>query len=222
MRFRTFSIGVALALAVLLFGQQRSLSAADAGSFQRRFDLTRSFAGWAGMGSPASWETRIEAPARLVPGFWTVDQIPQERLRVPLVVIDLSQALAADATRQLTVADIARYENARGEIPAGALVTVHTGWHPLAPGRVQPFSEEAVHFLVEGRLAVGLGSDAPRTLDSPRRPSALSLYIAQHSVYRLDNMDLNSVSAARGQIVVRPLPYAGALQRQAQVQAQVL
>ena len=34
--------------------------------------------------------TNIDAPAHLVRGMWTVDQIPPERLIAPLVVLDVT------------------------------------------------------------------------------------------------------------------------------------
>ena len=41
--------------------------------------------------------TRMDAPARLVQGSWTVDQIPAVRLVAPLVVIDVSAGVSGFA-----------------------------------------------------------------------------------------------------------------------------
>src|SRR6266478_6142655 len=111
MRIQTFVIGSVLALALFLFAQQRPEAAQPSG-FREVVDLTHSLPTPASEpankssyrlrtvadneralrsvpGIPASeqYATRMDAPARLVSGLWTVDQIPAGRLIAPLVVI---------------------------------------------------------------------------------------------------------------------------------------
>src|ERR1700739_4306615 len=102
MRYKTLVIGYALALALLLFAQHRPDTVAPSG-FSGVVDLTHSYsrvqaqvpASAFGLARNAALtqkdsphrvsvssqaNTRIDAPAHLQQGMWTVDQIPPERL----------------------------------------------------------------------------------------------------------------------------------------------
>src|SRR5271165_6717607 len=78
--------------------------------------------------SSEQFATRIDAPARLRPGMWTVDQIPAGRLIGPLVVLDVSATVRSNPDYEISVQDIARWEQTNGQIPLGAVVMVRTGW----------------------------------------------------------------------------------------------
>lgn len=149
MKWKTFVVGYALALALLLFAQHRPQQP-TAATFTQIIDLTH------GIGSaPAAavssrallprpvsaaesypqrqttsipFPTRLQAPAHYAPGLWTVAQIPPERLFAPLAVIDIHSQARNNADYQLTVADIANWERVHGQIPLGAVVAVRTGW----------------------------------------------------------------------------------------------
>lgn len=147
MKWKTFVVGYALALALLLFAQHPPEQRTPA-TFTQIVDLTHS------MGSaPAAAEsshallpqpvslsysaaparathfpTRLQAPARYAPGLWTVAQIPPQRLFAPLAVIDVHSQALQNPDYQLTVTDISKWEQAHGQIPLGAVVIVRTGW----------------------------------------------------------------------------------------------
>ena len=76
--------------------------------------------------SSEQFSTRIDAPSRLGRGQWTVDQIPAGRLIGPLVVLMLAPACESDY--EISVEDIASWEQANGQIPLGAVVMARTGW----------------------------------------------------------------------------------------------
>ena len=198
MKWRTFAIGYIFALGLLLLVQHRP-GLAQGGAralpaFRAVIDLTRP-AG-ASLGEvhkggraliPAaltsrtipnphdSLETRMESPATYSSRLWTVGQIPAERLVAPFVVIDVREKVRKQPDYQLSVQDIANWEQTYGPIPTDAIVAAETGWgerwnSPQAywnrdlrgmkhfPG----FSEEAVKFLVEARETLALGIDAGR------------------------------------------------------------
>ena len=127
MRIHTFVIGSVLALALFLFAQKRP-ETAQPGGFREVVDLTHSLPASGiekpqkpgyrietvalseRIPSSASdshisesqaskqFATRIDAPARLSHGMWTVDQIPAGRLIGPLVVLDVSAGAEAIPT----------------------------------------------------------------------------------------------------------------------------
>src|SRR5215831_3017260 len=135
MRIKTLVIGYALALTLFLFAQRRS-ETAQPSDFSGVVDLTHGVQGSAlpaadrvgrlrtaallTKDSPhrvlaSSSGTTIDAPAHLARGMWTVDQIPPERLVAPLAVLDVTQQVKRNPDYQVSVEDIARWEQIHGE-----------------------------------------------------------------------------------------------------------
>ncbi len=116
--------------------------------------------------------THVDIPAHFVADGVTVDNYPADLLIGPAVVIDISARAADDADAALEVADIEAWESANGEIPAGAIVFLYSGWDARwsepesfrnadADGvqHYPGFSAEAATFLVEQRDIRGVGVD---------------------------------------------------------------
>src|SRR6201993_4928504 len=194
MRFKTLVIGYALALALLLFAQHRP-DAAQPSGFTGVVDLTHAYSRSQAKALPpdlgparnasltqkdsvhrvtvsSQANTRIDAPAHLQQGMWTVDQIPPERLIAPLCVLDVTEQVRRDPDYEVSVGDIAQWEQIHGEIPPGAVVLARTGWgtrwdSPKDYRNIDKkgvmhfpgYSEDAAKFLVEARLALALGID---------------------------------------------------------------
>ena len=232
MRMRAFIIGYSMALVMFLLSQHRTVSA-EAPAFRRTVDLTRltlildtTTLGTTTLNAAQSvtrQATRIEAPGRIVPGLWTVDQIPVQRLRAPLVVLNVTQLVAANPNYQIRVEDIAAWEVEHGDIPFGAVVIARTGWQPeTSRGRSPRFSTDAVQFLVEGRAVVGLGTDGPSVEEHRGSANAGHTFAARHSVYQLDNVNLNSVPDSGGGVFISPSGVSGSLQSGTRVLAMVM
>lgn len=70
--------------------------------------------------------THLDAPAHVIPGGRTIDQITPEELVSECVVIDVS----GDANEKylLDTAAVEKFEREHGIIPANSLVIVYTGW----------------------------------------------------------------------------------------------
>jgi len=248
MRIHTFVIGSVLALALFLFAQKRP-GTAQPGGFREVVDLTHSLPA-NGFEKPQksgyrletvalseriptsrssesqAWEqfsTRIDAPARSHRGTWTVDQIPAGRLIGPLVLLDVSASTKSNPDYEISVQDIATWEQANGQIPLGAVVMARTGWGSRwnsvrsyrnadskglthFPG----YSRDAARFLAEGRNALGLGIDTANLDRGSARKSAVAQYAAEHGLYllanvaNLDRMHLNGAVA-----MVAPAKVAG-------------
>ncbi len=154
MKWKTFVVGYALVLALVLFGQRRT-PASEPSPFSRVVDLTHTiddktpvygdsraptfevhtlasipkdgyFARWFSL--PEHYGTHLDAPAHFARGRWTVEQIPPERMIGPLVVLDVRGKAQASADYQISLDDIGEWETANGHIPPGAIVVARTGW----------------------------------------------------------------------------------------------
>jgi kynurenine formamidase len=245
MKTQTLVIGYALALALIVFAQRRSENVQPSG-FSGVVDLTHSWRKSAGRAEtrsnavvrPASLvehdavrrvsastanNTNIDAPAHLARGMWTVDQIPPERLIAPLVVIDVTGQVKKNPDYELSVEDIARWEQIHGDIPAGAVVLARTGWggrwnsgdgYRNADKRgvmhFPGYSQDAAQFLVEGRAVLALGIDTMSVDPGDSKTLAVHEYTLAHSVYHLENVaNLDRVPDAGAVVVVAPMKLEG-------------
>jgi kynurenine formamidase len=198
MRWRTFIIGWVLAVAVLLLAHRQSPSPQPL-PFRQVVDLTRAVNVSAGDPRWDNVATSMDASA-------PVAQVPAERLVAPLVVLDVRARVAANPDYQVSMDDVARWERANGQVPAGAVVMARTGWeHPTsrhAPG----FSPDAVRFLAEGRTVFGFGIDTP-SVDSGADAVTLPVrrYLQANRLYSLENVaNLGRAPAAGAMVVIAP------------------
>jgi kynurenine formamidase len=225
MKSRTLIVGYVLALALFLFAQRHPSSSSPTG-FHSVVDLTHSLQAPAlahesaekSASSPELLGTRIDAPARFERGLWTVDQIPAERLLAPLVVLDVSANIENHPDYQISVEDIARWEQAHSQIPPGSVVIARTGWDsrwnsakdyrnadPKGVMHFPGYSQDAAKFLVEGRNALGVGIDTLSVDHGPSKDFPVRQYTLAHSVYQLENVaNLDRAPATGGMVVVAP------------------
>lgn len=246
MKLKPLVIGYALALALLLFAQHRPSPAQPSG-FTGVVDLTHPLnltGGQAAMKSTsdivrsatltqkdtsrrlaasASTNTSIDAPAQLARGMWTVDQIPPERLIAPLAVLDVTTRAQRNADYEISVEDVAQWEQIHGEIPPGAVVLARTGWDVRwnSPAEYRNadkkgvmhfpgYSADAAKFLVEGRAVLALGIDTLSVDPGASKTLAIHQYTLAHSVYHLENVaNLERVPDAGAVVVVAPMKLEG-------------
>lgn len=249
MRIRTFVIGCGLVLALLLFAQHHPETARSA-DFGTVVDLTHAinsnvptyelseksayrvktvatiekdkyFAREISL--PEHFGTHIDAPAHFARGMWTVDQIPVERLVAPLVMLDVSAGANRNADYQVSVEDIAKWEQANGQIPPGAVVIARTGWEsrwasvkdyrnadPKGVMHFPGYSPDAAKFLVEGRNVVALGIDTLSIDYGPSQDFPVHQYTLAHSLYHLENVaNLGRVPANGATVVAAPMKLEG-------------
>ena len=244
LNWKTFAIGCSLALALLLFARKPPMS--DSNTHRAVIDLTHGLndrsPNWEGterspfqstelgnlerdgyysrhFSTQEHYGTHLDAPAHFAAGTWTVDQIPAERLVRPLVILDVRRAAKNDADYQVSVADIAAWEDAHGQIPSGAVVMAYTGWDERwnspkdfrneqsdhlthYPG----FSLEAAEFLVKTRDVVGLGIDTMSVDIGATTTYPVHYFTSRESVYHLENVaNLALVPPAGATVVVAPI-----------------
>lgn len=132
--------------------------------------------------------THIDAPVHFAKGAHTVDAIPLERLIGPAVVIDVSAQADADRDHQVSVADLQAWERAHGEIPAGSIVLLRTGF-----SRHWPDAERYLGTALRGEAGVaalsfpGLGTEAAQWLIEARQPRAVGIDTASIDFGRSKN-----------------------------------
>lgn len=121
------------------------------------------------------WEhtgTHCDIPAHFIEGAETADQYDVNNFVGPAAVIDISARAAEEPDTGLLVEDIEAWESEHGELPAGAIVLVNSGWdvryntpedyiNADADGvmRFPGISGDAARFLVEERDIKGVGVD---------------------------------------------------------------
>ncbi len=133
-------------------------------------------------------------------------------------MLDVSANITNHPDYQISVEDIAQWEQAHGQIPLGSVVMARTGWDARwnsakdyrnadrngimhYPG----YSQDAAKFLVEGRTALGLGIDTLSIDHGPSKDFPVRQYTLAHSVYQLENVaNLDRAPVTGGMVVVAP------------------
>ncbi|MEQ8763631.1 MAG: cyclase family protein [Planctomycetota bacterium] len=120
--------------------------------------------------------THLDAPVHFAEGKETVDEIPLGHLIGPGVVVDVEEACSSDRDYQVTVQDFEAFEARHGELPAGSIVLLRTGF-----ARHWPDREKYMGTAERGAEAVtklhfpGLHPDAARWLLANRDIHAIGL-----------------------------------------------
>jgi len=181
------------------------------------------------------WEnigTHVDSPSHFAAGEGkrTIDQLPLNKLIVPIVVIDVKSKVAANEDYQLSVEDIEHWEREHGKIGKDTLVMMNTAWstkfsEPEAyinqdregvlhfPG----FSVSAAQLLVERDVA-GIGIDT-MSLD-PGNDLSFPVHkvMLAANKYQIENLtNLDAVPARGAVAVVAVLPIRDGSQAQARV-----
>jgi len=72
--------------------------------------------------------THIDAPFHFSEDGISVDQLEPQKLVAPLAIIDITDRAAQDANATVEAADIERWISENGDLPAGAVVALRSGW----------------------------------------------------------------------------------------------
>jgi len=167
--------------------------------------------------------THFDAPAHVVAGGRTVEQIAPGRLVRPLIVIDVRKQVEHDADYVVTVADVTAWEKQHGEMPHGAVVLACTGWdvrwsspasfrNADAKGVMHfpGFAEKTAVWLIEHRDIAGLGVDTLSV--DPGNSGAYPVHkcCAAHGVYHLECVaNLADAPPSGATVVIAPMKLAG-------------
>lgn len=166
--------------------------------------------------------THMDAPAHFPPGTTTVDKIVPEKFFGPAVVLDVTKDADRDPDYQLTGKDVSAWEQKHGNIPAGAIVILRTGWSARWPdvaryrnqdanGKMHfpGFSAEAARILLQ-RKVIGLGCDT-LSIDPGNSPDfPVHHLVLGAGVYQLENLaDLGGVPEAGAFLIAAPIKLEG-------------
>ena len=168
------------------------------------------------------WGTHVDPPAHFQKGGRTVDQITLKEMILPLIVIDVHEAVAQNADYTLTVERIEKWEADHGTIPPGAFVALRTDWSKRWPDgaamenkdakRVAHYpgwSLPALKYLYEKRKATANGHETTDTdpgLATTKDDYSLETYVLSHDHYQIELLtNLDQVPEA-GAIVIATFP----------------
>lgn len=185
LRVQVFVIASTLSIAMLLFAAQRR-DDKQVPQFRSVVDLSASAL------DSTSPGTVLISPAK-VGGAWTVDSLPALRLVAPLTIIQAERKNFPDSELLLTIDDIASYERLHGAVSQGSIVLATTGQEGKSP----VFNDDALHFLIEARNVVGVGSAGAQVV-SPEQNS----YLAKKGIYQLENVTNISLIPRSGAIAI--------------------
>src|SRR5258708_21699334 len=89
--------------------------------------------------------THLDAPIHFSEAGFSAEQLPVERLVVPLAVVNVVYQAEQDADYQLSREDLVKWEAKYGRLPAGCCVAMHSGWGELATADPARFDGRGVN-----------------------------------------------------------------------------
>ena len=169
--------------------------------------------------------THLDAPYHFYRGGEDVAAIPLSRLIAPGVVVDVSDAAAADPDYRVSADDFRSWEAEHGTMPAGAAVLVRTGWasrwpDPLAylgadtPGRADNLhfpglAEDGMRLLAERGVGL-LGIDTASVDYGPSTDFIVHQVGGEAGIPNLENVgDLSGVPATGFLLLALPMKIEG-------------
>jgi kynurenine formamidase len=149
--------------------------------------------------------TQLDPPAHWNPMGATISDLPATYAIRPLVVIDISDKVAADEGYHLQVADIEAWETEHGRIPEGSVVMVRSDWHKrwtdVARFNQKPFPGVSLDALKVLHLDRGILFHGHEPLDTDTTPTLEGEHWLMH----------NNFAQAEGVANLDQVPEAGAL-----------
>jgi kynurenine formamidase len=122
------------------------------------------------------WGTHMDPPSHFARDGRTQDEVGVEEMILPLAVIDVREACAADADFACSAATIEAWEAQHGRVGAGSFVALHTGWDERWPdaeamqnrdgegmAHYPGWGVDALELLVEERAVTAIGHDMTDT-----------------------------------------------------------
>src|SRR5262245_30884913 len=176
--------------------------------------------------------THVDAPAHLVQGRKTIDQLALSELIVPAVVIDVKDKALANPEYQLSTGDVEAWEAKHGKIPAGSLVVLNTGWHKRFNEpkryvnmdadkvmRFPGFGPDSAKLLIERNVA-GIGIDTLSIDFGASKDFQAHRIVLAANKYQIENLaNLDALPPTGATVFVGVLPVRGGSQAQARIVA---
>jgi kynurenine formamidase len=173
------------------------------------------------------WGTHVDPPAHFARGLRTVDQIDLKEMVLPLVVLDVHEAVQKNADYTVTLPDVRQWEQRHGVVAPGSFVALRTDWSKRWPDPVKMrnedrkkvahypgWSREVLKYLYEERKITASGHETtdtdPGTATS-QGDYALEAYILGRNHYQIELLcNLDQVPEFGALVVVSfPKPHKG-------------
>jgi len=170
------------------------------------------------------WGTHVDPPIHYHAGLRTQDEIPVAEMLLPLVVLDISRAVAANPDACVTLADVTAWEERWGRIPEGAFVALRSDWSKRWPDQDRMMNQDSAgisHFpgwslpvlqlLFEARAIRACGHETTDTdpgIEACRGNDPLERYILGRNCWQIEMLtNLDQVPEA-GAVIVATWPKA--------------
>jgi kynurenine formamidase len=185
------------------------------------FDLRACFA--RDLTLPEHFGTHLDAPAHALPGRLTVDQLRVARFLSAACVVDVREAVQANADYLVSVADLERHAERHGALPADCFVFFCTGWASRWPSQARYInedaqgvkhlpgvSEQAARYLLDRVRPSSVGIDTPSVEGGTANDMAVHRALLGADLYILENLaNLEQLPPAGAAIVALPLKLTG-------------
>ncbi|MDR7866402.1 MAG: cyclase family protein [Sporomusaceae bacterium] len=168
------------------------------------------------------WGTHVDPPAHFFAGKRTVDQIDLTEMILPLVVLDIHEAVAKNADYTVTLDDVKAWENKYGKIPPGAFVALRTDWHKRWPDAAAIANKDklgvdhypgwslaVLKYLYEDRRITASGHETTDTdpgIATSKGDYSLEAYILQQNHYQIELMANLDKVPEHGALIVVTFP----------------
>ena len=150
------------------------------------------------------WGTHVDPPSHFIRGGRTLDQIPVEDMVLPLVILDITARVIANADATPKMEDVWAWERRNGAIAPGSFVALRTGWSHRWPdaaamanrddegvSHTPGWSQEVLSFLIEERSVTAVGHEQTDTdpgLATSRQDFALETYVLAQNRWQIELM----------------------------------
>ena len=178
------------------------------------------------LSTPEHGGTHLDAPLHFAEKGRGADAIPLEQLIAPAVVIDVTAQAAASRDYRLTREEVLAFEKKHGQIGAGTVVLLRTGWSRFwpdakaylgddTPGDASKLSfpsygEEAARLLVEERQVGVLGIDTASTDYGKSTDFRVHRIAAARNVPGLENLtNLDQLPPRGAMVIALPMKIEG-------------
>lgn len=173
------------------------------------------------------WGTHVDPPSHFIRGGRTLDQIPIQDMVLPLVILDITARVNANADATPTMEDVQAWENRNGAIAPGAFVALRTGWSHRWPdadamanrddagvSHTPGWSQEVLSFLIEERAVTAVGHEQTDTdpgLATSRQDFSLETYVLSQNRWQIELMaNLDGLPEAGAALIASwPKPLRG-------------
>lgn len=193
-----------------LYHYDEGVGSLGSGFFAQRYSLV------------GQWGTHVDPPAHFARGLRTVDEIGVKEMLLPLVVLDVHEAVEKDPDYTLSLRDVEQWEKRHGPVPEGAFVAMRTDWSKRWPDRAKMrnederkvahypgWSREVLKLLYEKRKVTASGHETTDTdpgIATSKNDYSLEEYILKQNHYQIEMLANLDKVPEHGALVVVAFP----------------